>query len=210
MKPHTANPLQPVALCVLLALSLFQTGCALLFPKADRTQFYVLRASEAGRQPVTSSRTAGIEIRIGPGSVASYLDSEAIALHQGINRIKFLNRYHWAEPLPKGIARVLDQNLKSLLGVSHTTLYPNPLPGEPGVELHYTVQRFEGTLDGPVTLDVDWHLIERPGGRAVSNKHSIYEIQPSSPAGGVEDYVERLSRALDQWSEDVAASIRSR
>lgn len=209
MKPKPVKAPRPVPLYILLVLCIFQTGCALLFPKADRTEFYVLRAAEAGRKPKTSSRT-GIEIRIGPGSVASYLDSKAIALDEGINRIEFLNRHHWAEPLPEGIARVLDQNLKGLLRVSHTTLYPDPLLREPGVEVHYTVNRFEGTLDGPVTLDVDWQLIERPGGRVVSARHSIYEIQRSSPVAGIEGYVERLSRALDQWSEDVAAAIRSR
>ncbi len=138
------------------------------------------------------------------------MDSKAIALDEGINRIEFLNRHHWAEPLPEGIARVLDQNLKSLLRVSHVTLYPDPLMGESGVEVHYTVNRFEGTLDGPVTLDVDWQLIEQPGGRVATTRHSIYEIQRSSPVAGVEGYVERLSEALDQWSEDVAAAIRSR
>jgi len=67
------------------------------------------------------------------------------------------------------------------------------------------VNRFEGKLDGPVTLDVSWQILHQPDGRVVASKHSVYVIPAGR--GDVASYVDRLSQALSEWAADVAAAI---
>jgi len=85
-----------VGLCILGMFSLGQVGCSLFVPKKDRTQFYVLRAAKAEGRRYSASRTDAVDVRVGPGNVASYLDSLSIALEETPNRLKFLDSYHWA------------------------------------------------------------------------------------------------------------------
>ena len=203
-----AQPMKPIiniGLAALSALLLFQTGCSVLKPKADLTQFFVLRPGSADSNAEERTGAALPEIRIGPGNVASYLESTPIVVAKGPNRVEQLDLYHWAEPLPKGISRTLAQDLAQRLNLPHLTLYPDTAPGDSSTELHFMINRFEGKLDGPVTLDVSWQILQQPDGRVVASKHSVYVI----PAGraDVASYVDRLSQALSKWATDVAPAI---
>jgi len=199
-----------VGVCILGMFSLGQVGCSLFVPKKDRTQFYVLRAAKAEGRRYSASRTNAVDVRVGPGNVASYLDSLSIALEETPNRLKFLDSYHWAEPLAKGVARVLGENLSHFLGLSRISYYPDPIPGGSGIEVLYRINRFEGALDSPVTLDVSWQVIESPGSDVKTSKRSVYVIPPTQGPGTVDSYVARLSAALERWSAEVAAAIRAR
>src|SRR4029077_4504159 len=80
-KPKQTMTLSPVnrfvfvGVCILGMFSLGQVGCSLFVPKKDRTQFYVLRAAKAEGRRYSASRTDAVDVRVGPGNVASYLDS---------------------------------------------------------------------------------------------------------------------------------------
>jgi uncharacterized lipoprotein YmbA len=203
------NRFVSVGVCILGMFSLGQVGCSLFVPKKDRTQFYVLRAAKAEGRRYSAPRTDAVDVRVGPGNVASYLDSLSIALEETPNRLKFLDSYHWAEPLAKGIARVLGENLSRFLGLSHISYYPDPILGGSGIEVLYRINRFEGALDSPVTLDVSWQVIESPASDVRTSKRSVYVIPPTQAPGTVDSYVERLSAALEHWSAEVAGAIRA-
>jgi len=194
-----------VGLAALAGLLLFQTGCSVLKPKADLTQFFVLRPVSADSKLEKRTGAALLEIRVGPGSVASYLETTPIVVANGPNRVEQLDLYHWAEPLPKGISRTLAEDLAQRLNLPHLTLYPDKPPGVSSTEVRFMINRFEGKLDGPVTLDVSWQIVQQPDNRVVSSKHSVYVI-PAGP-GDVASYVDRLSQALSKWAADVAAAI---
>ena len=82
------------------------------------------------------------------------------------------------------------------------------VPTHPGVELRYTINRFEGTSDGPITLDVAWQLVAPPSGQVVHSAHPRYTIPASDHSDSVSGYVTRLSKALEQWADDIAGAIR--
>jgi uncharacterized lipoprotein YmbA len=182
------------------------TGCRILEPQPDRTEFYVLRPETA--PPTTNPPTAaGPLLQIGPGNIAAYLAVTPLVIDAGAHRVKLLDLHHWAEPLPKGIARVLLANLEGRRRELQTFVYPEPAPAGGRWELRYQINRFEGTLDGPVTLDVNWTLVAHPSGRVLTNSHPVYTIPATNRSDSVAAYVARLSAALAQWSEEVAGAL---
>jgi len=80
-----------------------------------------------------------------------------------------------------------------------------PVVGTPR-SARFMINRFEGKLDGPVTLDVSWQILQQPDGRVLASKHSVYVIPAGR--GDVASYVDRLSQALSEWAADVASAIR--
>jgi len=205
MNSQPIKPTISIGLAALAGLLLFPTGCSVLQPKADLTQFFVLRPGSADSKAEARTGAALPEIRIGPGSVASYLESTPIVMVKGPNRVEPMDLYHWAEPLPKGISRTLAENLTQRLNLPHITLYPDTPPGDSSTEVRFMVNRFEGKLDGPVTLDVSWQILQQPDGRVVASKHSVYVIPAGR--GDVASYVERMSQALSEWAAEVTAAI---
>jgi uncharacterized lipoprotein YmbA len=191
----------------LAALLLLSAGCSLLEPKADLTQFYVLRAPAPAAAGVARPEAGGPAIRIGPGTIAGYLEVMPLVIQDGPNRLRRLDQHHWAEPLSEGIARALGESLALKVPGAAVTRYPDPAPGAASFEVRYTVNRFEGALDGAVTLDVAWQLVAQPSGAIVASAHPVYEIPAAGRSGDVAGYVECLSRALDRWSEELAAAM---
>lgn len=209
MKPRPTKLPVTLSLAAAVGLLLAQAGCSLLQPKADLTQFYVLRASSPDFNSAAQTPSAGPEVRVGPGSIAAYLEVTPIAVQDETNRIKYLGRHHWAEPLPQGINRVLGEHLAKHLDRSRVTLYPEPATSAANVELRYTINRFEGDLGGPVTLDVAWHIYQRPSGTVQTGKRAVYAVPAGGSPGDVAAYVDQLSRVISLWAADVAAVIPS-
>jgi uncharacterized lipoprotein YmbA len=182
-------------------------GCSFLKPKADPTQFYVLRAQSAGVDGTVSGSASFPEIRVGPGRIPAYLDNNPIAIENGPNRVEYLDVYCWAEPLSKGVSRVLAENLARTFAPINLTVHPNLPLTDSGCEIRYTVERLEGTLTGPVTLVVSWQVLQRSSGEVTAAKRSEYVVPAQGKAKVVSAYVERLSAALALWADDVAATI---
>lgn len=205
------NMKSSIAFClpVLNGLFLVLTGCSVLKPKADRTEFYVLRAPAPVPENAARDNAAPDEVRIGPGRIAGYLDVTPIAVQDGSNRIRYLDRYRWAEPLSKGLTRILGENLRRALNLKQVTLYPDPAPALACREVHFNVYRFEGTLDGPVTLDVSWQLVQQPSDRVLYSTHSVYVVSATGQQHDPAAYVERLSESVDRWAKDIASAIGS-
>ena len=201
-----------IAFCLLAlaGLALMNTGCSVLQPKADLTQFYVLRARTSVAQKQASANTAGEEIRIGPGRIPGYLDVTPIAVQDGPNRVRYLDLDHWAEPLSKGLAQTLGQYLCQALNLKQVTLYPDPVTEPSYCEVRYSVSRFEGTLDDQIALDVSWQLVQQPSAKVLFSTRSVYAVPAKGPQRDPAGYVQRLSDAVGHWADDIAAAIRAR
>lgn len=201
--------IQPVVLAALITLSGLLAGCGILQPKADLTQFYVLRAQPATPAAVRDLRGLP-EIYVGPGRLAGYLENNRIALHKGPNQVDYLDLSRWAEPLSKGVNRILAENLAARLKGAQIDFYPDPLPAESGYTVRYTVERFEGgSLKDSVVLAVSWQVVQRPDGAEVAAKHSVYTVPAEAGAHDVAAYVKRMSTAIARWADEVAAAIPS-
>ena len=196
---------------VLVAGLLFmQPGCSVLQPKADLTEFYVLRSPASVARIPASVGGRPVEIRVGPGNIPEYLNATPIAVEDGANRLRYLDRHHWAEPLSKAIGRTLAGDLAARLDPARVTVYPDPVTGTSNLEIRYTITRFEGRLNGPVTLEVSWQVFQMPAAAVLAEHRSVYVISSTTGRQEVGDYVERMVEAIGQWSRDVAEAIRAR
>jgi uncharacterized lipoprotein YmbA len=194
-------------LFALLAIPFGLTGCSVLKPKADLTEFFVLRAPSHDAGHPALKEPALPEIRVGPGRIAGYLDNAKIAVQDGENRIDYLDRYRWAEPLSKGLGRTLSENLAQRLTVKHLIVYPDPALEPSGFEVRYTVHRFEGPVNGAVTLEVAWQVVEVPSSKAIADQRGVYVVPAEEQEDKIANYVKRLSDALAQWANDIAAAV---
>jgi len=104
------------------AAALTASGCAFLQPRPDSVRFYVLTSPST-----PSARAAGFEFKrwkVGVRSVTgpAYLRGKAIVVRTGHNEIHFADFDRWAEPLDRGITRVLNDTLGSAENVESTAL----------------------------------------------------------------------------------------
>jgi len=207
-----SQPMKPtinIGLTALAGLLLLQAGCSVLKPKADLTQFYVLRATPSTGAATTESKpTARSTIRVSSGRLAAYLDVTPVVVQDGSNRVKQLDLHHWAEPLSKGISRVFGENLAARLNGAQIIIYPEPANAT-ALELRYTINRLEGTLGGPVILQVNWQVVDLASGTTLHAASTDRQIPAAGQTEDVSAYVDQISAALVIWADEVAAAIRA-
>ena len=200
--------LPPTLSTVLLAFPLVPLiGCSVLKPKVDPTKFYVLRSQPSASLTQAPPGHSEVAIRIGPWGFPDYLSSTPIMVDEGTNRVKRLDYHHWAEPLEKGVSRLLADTLSQLLNVPKVVVYPEDTAGPAGYEVRYHVFKFEGSLHGPVTLAVFWEVNDRKNQTTLVQKRSRYVIPPVGDPHEVEDYVGQMAAAVEQWAQEIAQAV---
>ena len=184
-------------------------GCSFLKPKEDPTQFYVLRSQPGNPSTKVPGGQADVAIRIGPWRFPGYLSSTPIIVANGTNTVKRLDFHHWAEPLDKGVSRVLAESLSESLNTPRVAIYPDDTDVQDGYEVLYTVFKFEGAVGGSVTLEVYWQVRDRTTVAVLAEKRARYIIPASERHQEVPDYVAQMSTALDEWSQDVVKALET-
>ena len=189
---------------LLLAIAILSsTGCSVFEPKPDPSRFYVLRSASAASVPATAPSENSAVLRIGPGRVATYLESTVLLTADGNNRVVPLPFHHWAEPLEQGIARVLAEELRRKLPTVSVVAAYDPAASIATAQLIYEVTRFEGAPGRDVLLETTWTL--QRGNQKQVQSPQRFTIAATSANEGVEGYVARLSQAVAQWSDAVGA-----
>jgi hypothetical protein len=185
------------------AVALLLTGC-LLGPGTTRTtRLFVLNATAT---PAGSSDDAS-DLRLGIGRILlpEFLNRPQIVTRTGGNRVRMADFSQWAEPLEKGIPRVLSENLARLTGTDQVSVYPWPTQIEVDLMVEIAVIRFEGDTDGEVSLVARWRLIRADGSEALPLQGSSYA--DSAADRSTEAMVAAMSRTLAAMSRDIAAAI---
>ena len=201
-------PPPPALSSLLLAFALVPlVGCSVLKPKADPTKFYVLRSQSSVSLTQAPPGQSEVAIRIGPGRFPDYLSSTPIVVADGANTVKRLDYHHWAEPLEKGVSRLLADTLSQLLNAPKVVVYPDETAGRAGYEVRYHVFKFEGPLHGPVTLEVFWEVNDREHQTTLAQRRSRYVIRPVGDPHEVEDYIGQMATAVEQWAQEIAQAI---
>lgn len=206
---HFNLPRSLTVICAAIAgLGLIQTGCTVLEPKADNTKLYVLRPQpgESTNAPTPAKLPAAI--RIGPGRLAAYLDVTPIVVQNGVNLVKQLDQHHWAEPLSKGISRVLAENLAQRLQGARVIIYPEPA-NDTELEIRYTVNQLEGALNGPIEMNISWQIVNLSSGETLRAGILVGDNAHTRHPSDVPAYVERMSAAIGVWADGMAAAINS-
>lgn len=202
-----------------LALSISFAGCAV----TDPTLFYSLGQTTVGSSTARSAesrvtaasgpegRVAGantVSIGVGPVIVPGYLDRTQIVTRSGPDRVKLAMFHRWAEPLESGIARIVAKEIGARVPTDRVVMFP--WPGTVARAIQYqvviAVDRFDGSLDGDVTLDARWRILGRNGDEVAFSRSTITETVAGS---GYDAMVAAMSRTLVALGQEIATGIRA-
>lgn len=185
--------------------SLLLNGCSALQPKTDPTRFYILRTDETSTTNHSPNQAVST-LRIGPGRLAAYLDSARILTETGSPRVQPLGYDQWAEPLKQGVERILVTGLRARSTTADVVAAHDSSASKAESRLVYEVTRLGGAPGADVVLDATWSV---EGTRWIIPRRASHIVVPAP--GSSEDvagYVARLSRAVDNWAEEISAALK--
>jgi len=180
--------------CILVALA---SGCGSTPP----SRFFTLSA-QAG----PAAAPANLSISVGPVSVPAIVDRPQITVSTGPNEVGLEEFNRWASPLQNNIARVIAENLMTLLGTSRVTLYPQPTSTDADYRALIDVQRFDSAPGEAATLDAVWTVRRAKDGKAQGGRTTARE---TLQAKDFDALAAAHSRALSRLSRDIANAVRA-
>ncbi len=186
-----------IPLFVLCAFAASLAGCA----SSRQAQFYTL-------SPVPAQAAvplAGCSVSVGPVSVPDVVDRQQIVVRTGPNQVAMDEFNRWASPLRSDIARVVAENLVSMLGTPQVTVYPQSTAAGAAYRVAIDVLRFDSAPGGAATLDALWTVRSAKPEESRSGRTTLSE---PAQGGGYNALVAAHSRALGRMSKDIASSIR--
>ncbi|UCD56919.1 MAG: membrane integrity-associated transporter subunit PqiC [Candidatus Hydrogenedentota bacterium] len=185
-------------------LLLVLAGCA----STEPSRYYTLGPlPELATEEQTTSARQSLAIGLGPIELPAYLDRPQIVTRTGANQLKIAEFDRWAEPLEQNFARVLAENLSTLLSTDRVFTYPWKRSTPIRYKVTIDVIRFDGQPGGSVTLVARWTISGMDEQEELSQRKSSISV----PADG-DDYnvlVSAKSRALAHLSSEIAATIEA-
>ncbi len=186
-----------IAYVILCALAVLPAGCASTQP----SQFYTLSPA----LPPAVTAMTDTSLSVGPVLIPADIDRPQIVLKTGPNSV-FMDQVHrWASPLSGAIARVVAENLASLLGTHQVTVFPQSPAAEASYRVGIDILHFESEPGKSATLDARWRIHSRRDGLSRSGRTTVTE---PTQGDGYAELVAAHSRALGRLSSAIAAAIR--
>ena len=201
-----------------LATLISFTGCAVTDPtlyyslgQTATTSSMARSADSSVAAAVPRGRVAGpdpVSIGVGPVIMPGYLDRTQVVTRTGHDRVKLATFHRWAEPLESGIARILADELGARVPTDRVVMFP--WRGSVARTIQYqvvvAVDRFDGSLDGDVTLDARWRILGKNGAEVAFSRSTITETVAGS---GYDPMVAAMSRALVALGQEIATKIQT-
>jgi uncharacterized lipoprotein YmbA len=184
----------------MLAL-LLCAACIQLGAETQPQTYFLLNGDLA--PPGTSSGdklTLAIKIIDFPG----FLDRKRIVVRNQDNQIKVADA-SWAEPLQENLLRVLRQNLSTHWPAAIITLSPWEQSRPQALQLELLINRFSGTLEQSVTVDIDWRI--KKDGTPLDQGHFRETIAIDT---GYQGYVAGLNQGITLFSQRLIRALADR
>jgi uncharacterized lipoprotein YmbA len=167
------------------------------------SRYYMLSA-------IVPSQSAGedqrVAVGVGPIELPKYLDRPQIVTRGSENRLVFGEFDRWAEPLEESFARVLAENLATLLSTDRVVRYPWKRSAHVDYQVIVTVSRFDATQGGDAALHTRWSVCDG-GGQTILTARASRITEPVA-SEGYEAIVQAGSRALEQLSRQIAGALQ--
>jgi uncharacterized lipoprotein YmbA len=185
-----------------LCLAAWLTGCATAPPDA----FYTLTPIPAGHQGDVLAAGESPAVGVGPISLPEYLDRTEIVGRNDGGSLNVDEVHLWGGSLVDDFPRVLGENLGRLLGTSRILLNTTEVRYPVDIRVAAVVLGFEVGPRAEAELKVRWMLIDPSSDRVLSVREGLYRapVRGEGPAARVE----ALSRALGDFSREVAEAVR--
>ncbi|HLS98624.1 MAG: PqiC family protein [Porticoccaceae bacterium] len=192
-------PRRPFPLAALLCLALATGGC--LAPRSPAPDYYLLIARSESGQPTLAGKTLGI----GPVRVAPFLDRPQIVTHGADGSLTLAEGHRWAEPLDRGIQRVMEQNLSALTGAT-TRNFPWTRATIPDFALRLDVLELNRD-GGDAVLEASWVIEDLAASRVLAGGRERL-IQPiDDPAATPGSLAVAYSALLDSLARTLALAL---
>ena len=138
-------------------------------------------------------------------SVPAWIDRGEIAERAAAGGISVDPTARWAEPIGRGLQRVMVDNLAALLPERH--LVAAPFTPRQVVDLRLEISFTEAArqADGSVLVDARWRILGTAGATR-AHQRSSHRVTPAAGAAGT---VRGLSEALALLSGEIAAAVRA-
>lgn len=179
------------------ALAMLLAGCASTRP----SQYYALSSSAIP----AGATMANISISVGPVSIPASVDRPQIVVRNGPNQVSLAEFDRWASPLKSDIARVIADNLATVLGTPQVSVFPQSSAAEATYRARIDVLRLESELGKGVTLDVLWTV---SSGTKCPSRSGRTTLTEPVQGDGYAELVAAHSRALGRLSGEIAATVR--
>jgi uncharacterized lipoprotein YmbA len=188
---------------VLLAATIFLTGCSFLKPVESTTRHFVLTPLAAGKEaPAPGSLGVGL----GQVKVPPYLFDTSLAVRKGTNEITYLTSVVWAERLDTGLQRVLAANLMALLPAQvRLSAWQSD---DVSAEIHVSIQQFDVDTAGHGVLVAWWRILSPGGGKTLKTDETHLARAGPPPSVDPSGAVATLSELVADFSRQLAEAVK--
>ena len=189
----------------LLPLLAALAGCSNFFaPRADPSRFFVLSVRPAPSLDFPAwvrARSYGV----GPITLPEYLERPTMVTRVSDAEIRPTHQDRWAEPIEKGVLRVLREDLRRCLDAPRVIAFPWYASERPDLAVSIDVQRFEREPTGAAYLLAHWSVRDAATGASLVRGDT--SGHRDSPAADESGSVDAQSDLLMQLAREIAEGI---
>lgn len=180
---------------LLLGLLSFLIACQSSPPK-----YYYLLSPSAPASSIDHQSITHL-VGIGPVELADYLDRLNMVSMNTDNSLQFLKNDYWAEPLDKGILRILELNLTQKNPSRMMQEFPWRSDSIPDYSLRLQVHELT-VSNGNAKINVTWELFDTKSKQAIERQHFISSIATANSADAIaKAYSQLFSQLTDNMDK---------
>ena len=192
------------AVAVLITATVLSAPLGGCLGRSKVSRSYVLdpMPPEGSSAPAT---VAGPIVGIERVSIPGWLDRMQVTGRAASGAVVTDDYSRWAEPLPRGIQRVVAENLVVLLPDRRVLTAPFPPRDPVAHRVELTVMEASRQADGTVLVEARWDVVGATG-EVLARRRSTHRSSPT--ALGAAGAVEGLNGALAALSREIADVLR--
>jgi uncharacterized protein len=187
-----------LSMAALTVVAAIAGGC-----RTPSARLYTLSPAPAGG---TAATALNVGVVVGPVSIPAIVDRPQIVVTTGPNQVAQDEFNQWASPLQNNIARVVAENLVTLLGTGRVTLLQEGLQAKSDYQVAIAVQSFESAPGDAATLNAVWTVRRAKDDKTETGRTNLHEPTQQK---GYDALIAAHSRALARLSQDIADAIRT-
>jgi uncharacterized lipoprotein YmbA len=194
--------------CLLIAagMSAVFGGC---FGTSPGSRFYTL--SQGGSRGISVEHGLDMVVRVGPVSIASYIDRQQIVTRNGRNGIEISEFERWGGSLDEEISRLLVNDLSQRLadrGIAVAPWRSIALADVPAVyRIPISIDRFDGVLGETVVLNASWAVILKKDKQEKVLIARESTIREAAAGKGYDELVAAMGKAVERLGKEMADSL---
>jgi uncharacterized lipoprotein YmbA len=177
-------------------------GC---LKRSKISEIYVLDPL-AAREAASPRETPEAVVGVLKVTVPGWVDRPQVTGRSSTGQIQTNEFARWGEPVPKGVQRVVAENLAALLPTRRIVIAPFSPSQVVHQRVDITLTEMARQADGSVLVEARWALLG-PRGAVLVQRRSSHRAQPT--AVGASGAVTGASEAIAELSREIAAALRA-